>query len=292
MRRSGSMPRPESSRVFSMKILTLMDYDTLEGIIMCRGWFYLMKRFNPQAEITVLHAGKTEGFRQYAERLFPTVRFLEMDLTGIITNDDVTGFDFPYIHLTMARWRTVETHQELSKHLFIEADAWVIAPLDELWSVVGLKPFVATIEQYWYGGPLFNIGVYTYNNAGSFLSHSKIMQQLESDERKIHLPVGDQGLINSIIRRTRYDARHPKVGPEYNVPTGFATIERMDDDAIEISFGPRPLDLGPWSWLGGWAGWGERRSAKIVHSFWRKWWKVPETERLWRYVTEKVAVVE
>jgi hypothetical protein len=263
-----------------------MNYADKFGVDMCRIWFYLLRRFNPEARVTVFHAGQVGKIAEYAAR-FGRVEFVRLDMAGISPHGEVRGYAVPSQELILAMWRHIDRDPGYRQHLFIEADALVLTPLDELWGLSSTKPYVSFEELVWKDGlPLINTGVHTYYSTEGFVSYNVLMEQLRIDGGEILMPVGEQGLVNRYFRRIGYDCTHPAAGFEWNCWAVSSVTERAEDDEIVVISGDQNLDRWPgphpWRW------WGKRRRAKILHAFMVKFWDLPECSKLWEYCLRKV----
>lgn len=283
---------------YSMEIVTVMNYDSPQGVAMCKIWFYLMKRYNPKAHITVFYRDKISEVAEFGSR-FLDVEFIQLDLSGdFLTYDRMGGVTVPSQDLTLGAWRWIEKNH-LDKFICVEADAWCFTPLDEFWQLADEKPYIG-IQECLREGPMVNAGVYSYNSAEGFLSYSRLMEQYRIDGL-IRRGLGDQWLVNGYFHRIGYDFSHPKIGFEYNSLAIGCDVKTVNDDEIIVhSAGkmPRhktyvdgttaklPMGIGCWSW------WGHRKRVKILHSWYKKFWELPECQGLWEYGLKKVAEIE
>lgn len=267
-------------------VVTIMNYDDPHGVDMCRIWFYLMHRFNPNARVTVFHAGQVSKIAPFGTR-FKNVEFVQLDMSGVISKQASKGYGAHSQELIFAMWRHLDRAPGFEKHLYVEADAWTLHPLDDLWALADTKPYLSFEELIWKDGkPLINTGVHAYASRDGFVSYSILEEQFRLDGGEILIPVGEQGLINSYFRRIGYDCRHPEAGFEWNCWPANCITERADDFEIKIISGDHAPDRffsdHPWSWYG------RRKQAKILHSFLVKFWDLPECKQLWDYCLGKV----
>jgi hypothetical protein len=282
-----------------MEIITVMNYDSLQGITMCKAWFYLMNRFNPNANIKVFYKDKICGIHEFGSR-FPNVEFIELDYDGnFLTHEKMKGHIVPSQDLTLATWRWVEEHN-FNKFLCVEADAWVLAPLDDLWKIADERPFIGVEEKNYEDAPMVNTGVYSYNADDGFISYTRLMDQYRQDGM-IRRALGDQWLVNACLRKSNYDFSHPKVGFEYNCIAFECDVREVNDNEIVIYSATNrpwskvytdgtqsrvPRGIRSWSW------WGQPRRVKVLHSWYKKFWQLPECQKLWDYCVNKVNEIE
>jgi hypothetical protein len=260
-----------------------MNYADPTGIAMCKIWFYLMNRFNPHAKITVFCGDHSNAIRHVGQG-YSHVAFVEPSRVGMPDCSRLRGFSHPSLALTLPAWKHIEEHKGFEKFLYIEADAWVMVPLDQWWAIADEKPFIAVSQRNLKGRPHFNTGTFSYRSKEKFLSFTHLMEQYRLDGDAIVLPAGEQGLINARFRRIDYDATHPKIGFEYNCLAYNCNVERADDGEIQVRSGVKPESLpASLKWLGNWDGWKERRMAKILHAFGPKYWFLPECWSLMAY---------
>lgn len=276
-----------------MEIVTVMNYDSPQGITMCKIWFYLMNRFNPDANIKVFYKDKICGIHEFGSR-FPNVEFIELDYDGnFLTHDKMIGRTIPSQDLTLATWRWVEENN-FNKFICVEADAWTLAPLDELWSLLDEKPYIGITERQAYDKPSINTGVYGYNNAEGFVSYTRLMEEYYRSGGILGV-LGDQWLTNSLFRHINYDFTHPKIGFEYNCFAIGSYTERVDDQEIVVHFGEKykpKRGVAP-RFMRSWAGYlSTTNRAKILHGVYYKFWNLPECQKLWDYCVSKVNEIE
>lgn len=270
-----------------MHVVTIMNYDDPLGVTMCRTWFYLIERFNPGIRITVFHAGKIEKIEPFG-RQFPNIEFVPLDLTGVPTQQVTGGFGVPSQELILAMWRHFDRNPGFGKHLYVEADAWVLTSLLPLWALIDQKPYISFQELLDKDGlPLINTGVHSYCSSDGFVTYDVLIDQLRRDGGVIKIPVGEQGLVNAYFRRIGYDCRHAQAGFEWNCWAARSITEKADDQEIVVWSGDygepeRWPNVHPWSW------WGQKRRVKILHAFMAKFWQLSECLPLWNYCDSKV----
>jgi hypothetical protein len=270
-----------------------MNYSSLEGIAMCKVWFYLMNRFNPQANIKVFYKDKIAGIYEFGSR-FPNVEFIELDYDGwFLTHDKMIGHVIPSQDLTLATWRWVEEHN-LNKFICVEADAWVLASLDEFWSLLDDQPYIGIAERYVYDKPSINTGVYGYNDINGFVSYTRLMEEYYRSGG-IMGELGDQWLTNSLFRHIDYNFTHPKIGFEYNCFALSSHTERADDQDIIVHFGEKykPQRFAARKSMRSWAGYSVPvNQAKVLHAVYYKFWNLSECQALWDYCIGKINHIE
>ena len=267
---------------------------------MCKIWIYLAKRFNPHANIKIFYKDKIDGIIQFGSR-FSNIQFIQINCDDIVPYTKMNGCVVPSQDLTLATWKWVEDNK-LTRFICVEADAWILSPLDDFWSVIDSKPYIGVSERIIKDKPMLNSGVYSYSGT-DFVSYTKLIEQYNLDGT-IHYPFGDQWLTNAIFRRIDYDYTHPKIGFEYNCFALNCKVQKADDTDIIVNFGggrPRrfkTLNSGESKRIHRtmrmWMGYGRRkmRRAKILHSFYIKFWELPECNQLWDYCSTKVKEIE
>jgi hypothetical protein len=260
---------------------------------MSKIWFYLAKRFNPEAEITVYHGDHVDEIRKFGNK-FPGVSFVKLDMEGILPHTITRGRTAPSQDLILSMWRLFERQQYTPKHLFVEADAWILAPLNDWWRAADDKPYIATLERVTRDNfRLINTGTHSCNSL-NFVTYSKLLHEYQK-RGFIEVPVGEQGLINLYFESIGYDCMHPSIGFEYNCYAAGSVIKKLDDKEIIIHSGNMPTtrkarqlkarNLG-WKW------WGLDRRVKVLHAYYIKWWNLPECQPLWDYCISKVHEME
>lgn len=256
-----------------MNLVTLMNYDDPKGVLMCKGWLWLARHFNPGAKIVVLHHDKFSEIEDFANRSIGNVAFEKLDLTKIVPKDQMNGFTFYCQDLTFARWVALE-NLGISRYLFVEADAWILTDMSEWWDISHEKPFIAVMEEGREGPPYFNIGCFSHDSPKPFFTYQTLMHEYALNGNMIPISIGDQALMNLWAWRHKYDAQHPKIGKEWNCPTydrmAGIKLGRCDDEEIEV--------------------WDAGKRVKIVHTWGpRKWWDTPELAPITSFVESKLS---
>lgn len=258
-----------------MNLVTLMNYDDPKGVLMCKGWLWLARHFNPGARIVILHHDKIAEIESFARNKIGDVSFERLDLSSVLPKDQMHGHTFYCQDLTFSRWVALEK-LGLSRYLFVEADAWILSSLSEWWAVSHEKPFIAVMEDDREGPSYFNIGAFSHDSATPFFTYKILMEEYVRNGCNIPISTGDQALMNLWAWRNKYDASHPKIGKEWNCPTydrmSGIKLGRCDDSEIEV--------------------WDAGKRIKIVHTWGpRKWWDTPELAPITRFVASKVGSV-
>lgn len=258
-----------------MNLVTLMNYEDQKGVLMCKGWLWLARHYNPCARIFVLHHDKIDEIRRFALEKIGNVEFHRLRLHTVMPREKMNGHTFYCQDLTFSRWVALED-LGLQQYLFIEADAWPISSLSEWWDVTHEKPFIAVMEKEREGPPYFNIGCFSHHHPTPFFTYKLLMEEYALNGNTIPISIGDQALMNLWAWRNNYDAFHPKIDKTWNCPTydrmHGIMLGRCDDQEIEVT------DLRM-----------EKR-IKIVHTWGpRKWWDTPELAPIARFVEGKVS---
>lgn len=268
-----------------MHIITVINYEEPKALTMSKIWLYLVRRFHPEAKLTVF----TEC---HADRIAPAVRkagasLVALDLSGLISHRNCFGFTHPSQDLIFGIRRYIDGVPGFGKYIYVEPDAWILGDLSEWWQVADEKPYIAVIESEHKWGRLFNTGTYSCRNDG-FVTYQALVEQHQRD-REIKLPVGEQGLMNAYLRHKGYDGSHQKIGFEYNCWTVGMKTERVSDQEIVIVSGDLPQHPISKVQSVGWRWFGMSKRVKILHSFFVKFWELEECRRLWDYLAEKVS---
>jgi hypothetical protein len=266
-----------------MHIITVIDYADPNGLMMSRIWLYLVRRYNPDARITVFTGDHAALIAPAAKKAGATLFPLER--SGILSHRGCSGHKHVSQDLILSIWRHIDAIKDFGKYIYIEPDAWILSDLSDWWNLVESKPYIAVQQGEFGGDPLFNTGTYSARGDG-FMTYPTLLGQYEAD-RGISFPVGEQGLINAYFKRIGYDCSHPQVGFEYNCWTVGMKTERADDDEIVIVSGDLPPDASAKVRSCSWKWFGHSRRAKILHSFFAKFWELPECKRLWDYLAGK-----
>lgn len=264
------------------------------GSMMCRAWAYLVRRYNPQARLAIFYVEPDQWVLDHIWHM-KNVEFHRMSVEGIPTDKKAVGYAIEGMEYKIAFWDALAA-AGIRKTVFVDADAFVLSPLDHLWEIAGEKWFSAVYEADYMTldtaglaacmKPHLNSGVFCYNAAlGNDITVETLMTQYALDG-KVSWQTGDQGLLNSYFARQSYDWTHPKLEFEWNVMAWTGSVDRADDGEI-VAWSPdkKPQTVGAtpqWKW------WGDKRRAKIFHALWKKWWDLPEAEKLWEYVKAKV----
>lgn len=280
-----------------MHIVTMMAYKKKAPLLMCKAFLYLVKRFNPQATVSVFYQGDIGKIRTFA-RNFKDIHFILLDRR--LTNTGLNGgfAHHPVQDLRFGVWRKLES-MGLNKFIYLDADALPIASLDQWWQVVSEKPYIAIDERLEGKERLFNAGVHSYSSSTGFVTYRKLRDQYRRDGNRIRIQAGEQGIVNALFRRLNYDYVHPKIGFEYNSLAKYSRVVAVNDKDIEIYSGDYPIlkkivrrvTFSKANWAEGWMWWGQKRRVKVLHSFGGpgyRFWDLPECRTFWDYCTSKV----
>lgn len=280
-----------------MFIVTLMNYEDPQWVLMCKAWLYCLRRVHPDARVLVLHHDKFEAIRPFVER-FEGVECHKTDLAGIPAAEEWTA-ESPdskcwWMDLTISVWRVYE-RLALPRFIFLEPDAFVLGDLTLLWNAGAQKPFVGIAERTEWDGmaPYLNLGVYAYDPAGCFLTYDKLFRYWQNNGRRVP-PIGDQGLVNGYFKSIAYSPFHPEIGIEYNCLAAGTRFLRVDDTEIEVRSGPKPVFGQTGAEFPAYIGWDKDVRVRVLHAFGPAWklWMIREAKPMWEYLAEKVAEIE
>jgi hypothetical protein len=284
-----------------MQIITVMNYQDPNYIMMCKIWIYLAKKFNPEAIITIFYFEKNRQIFNFA-RNFSGITFHKLNNKGILRTIDTDGYSHPCQELKFAIWKYVERHH-MNRFLYIEPDAFILGSLKTWWNTMTEKPYIAVAEKKDEGGLLFNTGPHSYCSKKNFITYAKLLGQYAFDGNFIQLVAGEQGLMNSFFRRIHYDWSHEIIGQEYNTLAKRCIIKTVSDQEISVFSGNYPkwiitiksflrIEL---TWWEQWVGWNNNKKAIILHAFGGKgfkFWELPECKKLWSYGILKCSEIE
>lgn len=275
-----------------MHLLTIMDYTDANGIIMCKSWIILAKRFNPQAKITIFHTKKISEISAFASR-FPSVQLRILPIPTKVMRLTGGKTHHPAQELQLGLWH--ETKKlGIKRYLYIDADALILSSLQHWWNHINDKPYIGIAEcKLPNGGIQCNAGIYSYSGDNNFITLDKLLSQYKRDGHTIRYYSGQQGLLNAYFQYIHYDFTLPEVGHEYNSMARFCRIVRIDDKGIEIWSGKFPplksfinrLLNKTEDWTENWLWWNTPRPVKVLHAFGEgfKFWELPECSALWQY---------
>ena len=154
-----------------MNIVTIMNYATASkldsigvqnGVNMCKIWIYLVKRSNPDANILILEGdNNSKEISEFASN-YDNIKFSKLE-GNVLKRSETKGRPHVAQELFFKMWLNKDV-KKLEKRFFVEADAFIIKPLDDWWDIIDEKPFMVVDEVY-YGEsiPTFNSGVYSYS---------------------------------------------------------------------------------------------------------------------------------
>ncbi len=279
----------------SMHIITIMEYHDSEYIDMCKIWLYLVRRFNPHAHITVFYKNHVSDIQKYV-RGIASIHFKQISISSVITAVQKGDIHIPDQFLRLALWEQSEKMM-LNKYIYVDADAFILAPLTPWWKIVSEKPYIAVAERFYRNITLYNAGIHSYCSSDGFITASKLLHQYELDG-KIKYPTGEQGLINAYFERISYSPRHSDITYQYNCISKRCRVAHATDADILVHAGRFPL----WEkiykkmrgrnseWWENWFWWGREDPAKILHAFGdgNKFWQLPECNKLWSYLLTKI----
>jgi hypothetical protein len=269
-----------------MHIITLMDYHTEPYITMCKAWLYLASKNNPEAKITIY------GFNFHPEILsyiknFPKTKIVFMKKQNVFMG--LTGFTHPSQNLQLSLWNYIPT-----PCIYVDPDALILDSLQDWWSIILEKDFIAVSERKYDNQTFFNYGVFSYSR-NNFITLTKMKRAVINNY--ISIPAGAQGILNMYFRLIKYDWSHPKIDYSYNCFTKNCQVKQINDKAIKVFPGRYSIFTkmfnrmmnGYNDWWEDWLWWNKKKRVKIVHAFGDdfKFWKLPECKSLWSYLQSK-----
>lgn len=282
-----------------MHIITIMNYEKKNEIIMCKAWIYFAKRFNPGTKITIFHQNPIVEILRYSS-LFTNVHSIQLSKKDAHVRITGEYTDHPIQELRLAVWKETEK-RSMHKFIYVDADAFILDSLEPWWKHIGDKPYIAINQQITPQQTFFNAGVHSYNDTSGFVTYEKLLKQYRDDGNKITLFGGEQGLINAYFRRIHYSYDHPLIDFSYNCFAKNCRVQTVSDKNIIIFSGTYPwykkfvhrLNGTQPQWWENWVGWNQRKKAKILHAFGKKgfkFWELPECKPLWEYC-QKITTV-
>lgn len=274
-----------------------MDYTTEPGITMCKAWILLARRFNPRARITIFYTKPIDKIRSFASR-YTSVHFRKLTIPRRVRHITEGFTHHPVQELQLSVWNETQ-NLGIYTYIYIDADAFILAPLYGWWKHIKDKPFIGVAERRLPNGGLqCNAGAYSYSSQDGFITLDKLLAQYQRDHNKIRFHAGQQGLLNAYFQYIHYDFTHKTIGHEYNTITKFCKVVRADDRAIVIYSGRYPimkliyhrLVKRAKEWSSFWLWWNTPKRVKILHAFGIgfKFWELPECARLWLYCKNAV----
>ncbi len=274
-----------------MHIITIMDYKKGKPTILCKAWLAFAIKYNPRAKITIFHTGKgwpLASFVQYN----PRIRIQPFSIPKSVRQITEGFTHHPAQELQLGLWHEIEK-RKIYKFIYVDADALILDSLDDWWRIISQKPLIGIPERRldddWM---LMNAGVFSYSSRHGFITLAKLIEQYKQDGKRIILQAGQQGILNSYLRRMHYDFMHKHIGHEYNTLAKYSQI-RIVNGSIVARIGHYPFIktlkhaiTGRKEWSAYWTGWNAGGKAKILHAFGGKgykFWELPECRDLWQY---------
>ena len=280
-----------------MHLITNKDYEDHNSIIMCKSWIYLAKRYNPDAKISIFYYRYVSKIRQFSSR-YRNISYIKLHFPTDLYQISGGHTHHPTQELQLALWRQLE-QLRITKYIYVDADAFILSSLNDWWSTIDTKPFIAIAETRSKSGSLrLNAGVYSYSNKTSFLTYKRLLEQYRLDGNSIKVEAGAQGLIDAYFRNQHYSFTHPAIGHEYNTLAKYCQVKRIDDKEIVVFSGRFPitkkifriLQLKRRDFCEKWLWWHKPVRVKILHAFGGpgfRFWELPECRILWNYCASK-----
>lgn len=281
-----------------MHLITIMDYNDHNSLVMCKSWIYLAKRYNPKATITIFYRQPISEIRQFSSR-YRDISFIKLHFPRDL-NQFIHGHTHhPVQELQFALWKQLEKLR-ITKFIYVDADAFILSSLNDWWRIINDQPFIAVSETRRPQGELrLNAGVHSYSDEAGFVTYDKLVEQYHIDGNRILVEAGTQGLIDAYFRRINYTYTHPAIGHEYNAFAKYCQVKRADNSEIVVYSGQYPLTkkvtrmllLKEKEFAEKWLWWDKPVRVKILHSFGGpgfKFWELPECKTLWNYCVTKI----
>jgi len=284
-----------------MHIITIMNYKERSALIMCKAWIYFAKRFNPKATISIFYHDDISQIRQFAS-YYLNISFVKIRFPKGLSALSRGHTHHPAQDLRLALWKQLELLQ-ITKFIYIDADAFILGSLNNWWNIIDLKPYIAIPECRMPSGRLrLNAGVHSYCDQSGFITYDKLINQYKRDGNRILVEAGEQGLIYSYFRRINYTYTHPTIDYAYNSIAKYCRVVRADDREIVVYSGSFPMikkiaravQLKKKDFSENWLWWNNPTRVKILHAFGGpgpgyKFWELPECKSLWRYCIAKTS---
>lgn len=238
-----------------MRIITVMNYNTEPYIAMCKGWFYFVRKFHPNAEIIVYH---NESISK--ELLRKDVIYKKLDVKNVPV----------ILKLEPKKVNKLAVHKEWSKYedfIFLDADAYPLTSLEDLYNSC-IKPVTFCGHEPGNGeGPShLNSGVFV-QKTNLFTYDNLIDMRDKYGDQLRYLEMGsDQLLIQTYLKDIGYDPFDWDImGHEYN-SAAAADITIEGDTVTAISKITK-------------------KNIKVLHGYSQyKFWNNSDTSKFWKYV--------
>jgi len=124
--------------------------------------------------------------------------------------------------------------------MFIDADAFLLGDINMPLKASEDKPFIAVNHQkvpnhcahlpY----KFLNSGVMVVSDP-EFMNFNKLMQTF-IDDRSFKYPGTDQAILNSYVRKIKYDYTHPNIGFEWNSCAGYTVFTDKGATSIGLDY--------------------------------------------------------
>jgi len=282
-----------------LTLVTVMDYSKKNEIDMCKIWIYLAKRFNPSARIYIFYCNKHRINKtiKYSLR-YEGIKFIRLNTQNSYYLSHLKGDNTRSIKYKIPLWEQCAS-LKLHSYIYLDADAFILSPLNEWWDRIKIKPFIGIAERVENSVTLCNAGVYSYSNSTNFIAYDKLIQQYHHDGGTILLPTGDQGLINSYFKTIKYTYTDKTINYTYNCFAKRCITVAVNDKKIIIYSGLYPfwkrlrrrMKNIPVEWWEGWLWWNKPSKVKVLHAYGEglKFWELKECRALWNYCLQKVS---
>lgn len=236
-----------------------MNYNIEPYITMCKGWFYFVRKFHPNAEIIVYHNN------EISKKL----------IRNDVTYKTLDTKDVPVIlELEPRKVNKLAVHKEWDKYqdfIFLDADAYPLSSLDELYNSC-TKPVTFCGHEHGIGEGRNHLNSGVFVQKKPFFSYSNLIAMREKyGDQLRYLELGsDQLLIQTYFKDIGYNPFDWKVmGHEYNsAANADITIERDTVSAVSKITG---------------------KNIKVLHGYAEyKFWNNRDALKFWEYVNRVV----
>lgn len=289
------------SSIWHMHLITMMNYREKNPLLMCKAWIYLAKRYNPEANISIFYHDNISEIRRFAKQ-YQRITFTKLHFPKGVNKLTQGMTHHPDQELRLSLWKQLEI-MRITKFIYIDADAFILSPLTDWWSIIDSQPYIAIAECKMPSGFLrLNAGVHSYSDTTGLVSYEKLLMQYQRDGNRILVDTGEQGLIYSYFRSINYAFSHNKIGHEYNTLAKHCIVKKVDDSDIVVYSGNYPFmkkiyrisQFEKKDFVENWLWWGKQVRVKILHAFGGpgqgyKFWNLPECSLLWQYCMKKIS---
>jgi len=217
-------------------LLTIFNYPNNDTYnVMLHTWLKCANKFSNGFNIKILSSNDPN---EYIKNLNKIYNFKWIKCDHYKGDLSILGSHKHKHNITFKLWNIYKNENPF---IFIDADAFILKDINEMWKYKDDKPFIGINHQ--------NIPIHTsdepelFLNSGvlvvsdpSFINYEEIIKNYKGMKCKGF----DQAILFSHFKQIGYDYTHPNIGSEWNACAGYTKLQKINGDWEGKTFNLHP----------------------------------------------------